>query len=323
MQEKVLVLKYLLEKEIRDMCAGFDDIALQVSGGLDSAILFYLCKEIFGPNRVKAYCVSWEDEDWEYSRDARLAIGEDCTLKVVTFSYDDMVKTLPIIAEINPTACWSQVGQWFCNRQVSLDGIEVVMTGEAADELFGGYSRYKILWWLDQMRNDPKLADYAPMINYLIGDKQAIIAKMVNRKEKLHHIDFANHFCNRNNSLTSALMHYERNQCLDLILADDTQMATCHDLVNVMPFACPQVRDFAATLTEEYLFNKTYAKLILRVLAQSIGVPNEIINETTKKGFFIPQKWRPAGEKLWSTAWFDGLMKKAIGCIPQHTAPLR
>jgi asparagine synthetase B (glutamine-hydrolysing) len=330
--EKAEELRTILVKQIAKAAVGRDRLAVQLSGGLDSAIIYHLAKGII---EVDAYCVSWEEEDWEYLRDACKVASAACyyeqgelkyhdhkKVKLVTFNISNMLSALPEIARITNGKCnWSQVGQWFCNKQIKEDGHDLVLTGEAADELFGGYSRYKILWWLDQMFDDPKLEAYGSMIEYLLGDsyhdypgnKRHIIAKMIDRKDHSCPGNLASVYCDPNAPLTLAMMAYEQHKCLDKILETDKMMATCHGLDNIFPFAAQEVRDFAKCLPTEYLFNANYTKLILRALAYEIGVPLSIINEKTKKGFFIPQSWRPEGEPLWSTTWFDSLVKKAVG----------
>jgi asparagine synthetase B (glutamine-hydrolysing) len=339
---KVEELRAILAEQMNQAAVGRDRLAVQLSGGLDSAIVYHLAKGIVGPGNVDAYCVSWEEEDWEYLRDACVVAGADCRVKtsyreedlysgeyrrlkselkhydkskinLVTFSKQEMLSALPEIAGITNGKCnWSQVGQWFCNKQIKEDGHDLVLTGEAADELFGGYSRYKILWWLDQMFKDPKLEAYRPMIEQVVGTKWDIIAKMIGRNKQIP-TSLVELYCDPNAPLTHSLMTYEQHECLDQILETDKLMATCHELDNIFPFAAQEVRDFAKCLPTEYLFNENYTKLILRAFAYEIGVPLSIINEKTKKGFFIPQSWRPEGEPLWSTTWFDSLVRKVVG----------
>jgi hypothetical protein len=164
------------------------------------------------------------------------------------------------------------------------------------------------------MFNDPKLEAYTPIRDKLVGTKHYLISEMIGRKRSVSKSDdLASIYCDPNAPLTYSMMKYEQHECLDDILNIDKSMATCHGLENIFPFAAKEVRDFAKTLSTEYLFSENYTKLILRALAYEIGVPLSIINEKTKKGFFIPQSWRPEGEPLWSTNWFNSLVKKAIG----------
>ncbi len=322
LQGKVRILKHLMLTNMERVVKDYGKIGVQVSGGLDSAIVYFLAMSC--DVEVCPYVVSWDEEGYEYYNDARTVVGPKADLKLVEFSYDDMIAALPFISGINENANWSQVGQYFCNSRIKNDGIDIVLTGEAADELFGGYARYKALWWMDQMFQDPKLEKYHPLINKVLKSKVEIITSMIARTISYYQAqEWAKLYCDPSGELVNAMMTYEQQQCLDKILESDKQMATCHGLENIFPFATLKVREFAKTLQTKHMINAEYTKLILRALAKDLGVPDAIINEKTKKGFFIPQCWRPEGVELWDTSWFTSLMTTAAGSSRQDIASLR
>jgi asparagine synthase (glutamine-hydrolysing) len=107
------------------------------SGGLDSSIAAALspCRKgilvTFGP----------EGPDLRYAREAAGAIG--LTLIHKTVSVDEALAAIPeVIATLRSfdPAIPNDLAVWFALKEAKALGISSVMTGDGADELFGGYS---------------------------------------------------------------------------------------------------------------------------------------------------------------------------------------
>ncbi len=119
---------------------------LFLSGGIDSSALLALMKRATG-QRVQALTVGWEgggalDESREAERLARV-MGADCTRLEMT-ARDFWALAPRIAASIDdPTADAAVLPSWLLGRAARAGGLKVTLCGEGADELFGGYSRYK------------------------------------------------------------------------------------------------------------------------------------------------------------------------------------
>jgi asparagine synthetase B (glutamine-hydrolysing) len=274
--------------------------ALFLSGGLDSAIIQAI-------GRIDSlYCCTWDDED---NLDAAQIASQQHEVTPVTFSRDEMISILPEIKELTGgTGTWSQCCQWFMARKAAEDGCDVVLTGECADELFGGYARYRILYWLDRMYADPHLDAYRGLVEYMVGDRTALVAKMVNRCGHVAHVLPVEP---DGWTMVADAALLDRNFALPPLLANETAVIESHGLEARYPFDDPTVREFAATLPPEQLVNAVECKVCLRNAARLLGVPAAICSEKTKKGLFVPQSWRPDGAAKWSRGWFEELMSNA------------
>jgi asparagine synthase (glutamine-hydrolysing) len=119
---------------------------LFLSGGIDSSALLALMRRATG-TRVRVLTVGWEgggavDESAEAERLAGV-MGADCHRLAMTER--DFWTLAPRIAAAidDPTADAAVLPTWMLGRAARADGLKVTLCGEGADELFGGYSRYR------------------------------------------------------------------------------------------------------------------------------------------------------------------------------------
>ncbi len=119
---------------------------LFLSGGIDSAAVLALMRRATG-TRVRALTMGWEgggvaDEAAEAERLARIA-GADCHRLVMT--HDDFWNLCPRIAACmdDPTADAAVLPSYMLGAAAHADGLKVTLCGEGADELLGGYARYR------------------------------------------------------------------------------------------------------------------------------------------------------------------------------------
>ena len=119
---------------------------LFLSGGIDSAALLALMRRASG-SRVQALTAGWEggagvDESHEAARLAAIQ-GADCHR--VEMGERSFFALAPRIAAAidDPTADAAVLPTWLLGQAASAGGLKVALSGEGADELFGGYSRYR------------------------------------------------------------------------------------------------------------------------------------------------------------------------------------
>jgi asparagine synthase (glutamine-hydrolysing) len=119
---------------------------LFLSGGIDSSALLVLMQRL-SPQRVQALTVGYrdagpEDESHEALRLARL-VGADC--ERLEIGPQDFWTLAPRACACidDPTADAAVLPTWVLGRGARRAGLTVTLCGEGADELFGGYSRYR------------------------------------------------------------------------------------------------------------------------------------------------------------------------------------
>ena len=118
---------------------------LFLSGGIDSASLLALMTRATG-QRIQALTCGWEgagaiDESHEAARLARI-MGADCH-RIEMTARDFWTLAPRIAASIDdPTADAAVLPTWMLGREAA-KSLKVTLCGEGADELFGGYARYR------------------------------------------------------------------------------------------------------------------------------------------------------------------------------------
>ncbi|MFE0027630.1 asparagine synthase (glutamine-hydrolyzing) [Amycolatopsis sp. NPDC059021] len=113
-----------------------------LSGGIDSTATATLAKE-HNPNLI-AFTSGFEREGYsevDVAAESAAAIGVEHVVRIV--SADEMMETLPLIVWYldDPVADPALVPLWFIAREARKH-VKAVLSGEGADELFGGYTIY-------------------------------------------------------------------------------------------------------------------------------------------------------------------------------------
>lgn len=123
-------LRTLVDKAIVRRLKGLRDIGLLLSGGLDSSIIYYSLKAQGLLDLV--HCLSVENGESEF-----LPYGVKA-LPVAPVSNEEAVKIMQ-----TPLDLGSLLPQIQLARALKAQGLNVCLTGDGADELFGGYRRSK------------------------------------------------------------------------------------------------------------------------------------------------------------------------------------
>ncbi len=134
---------------------------LFLSGGIDSSILLLLMQRL-STQPIKAITVGYQSDDAEQKVDESWAAmrlaerhGADC--RRVEMTPEDFWRYAPRIAAAidDPTADAAVLPTWMLGKAAREDGLTVTLCGEGADELFGGYRRYR-RGLFSQIRLQPK-----------------------------------------------------------------------------------------------------------------------------------------------------------------------
>lgn len=138
-----------LNSAIKQRVQGHESFALSLSGGVDSNLLLLQCLEL-GLN-VKPFVVSWPYSDKNsYNQDSIAAkkVASKLRIDLKTVEFPGVEKVPEILHEYlksisspnsNPTA----ISMMYLYSELKRSGHNLVLTGDGADEIFGGYARYK------------------------------------------------------------------------------------------------------------------------------------------------------------------------------------
>jgi len=136
-------LSSLLQKSVKQRVSGLKEVAVAFSGGLDSTIIAFLAKK-FGVE-VHLVSVSLKDQpEIEHAKKAAEALN--LPLHIHLYSERAVEEVLPkvlwLIEDANPVKTSIGIPVFWTAKEASDMGFRVMLAGQGADELFGGYKRY-------------------------------------------------------------------------------------------------------------------------------------------------------------------------------------
>jgi len=132
----------LLDAAVKKDCAGREKVGLIYSAGVDSTLVGVLASkycEVAGFNVGMAGA-----RDPEYSRESERALPFEIIHVELTLEKVEEVlpAILKIVGEPNPVKVSVGVPFYWASKAAAEAGLNAVLCGQGADELFGGYNRY-------------------------------------------------------------------------------------------------------------------------------------------------------------------------------------
>jgi asparagine synthase (glutamine-hydrolysing) len=136
-------LQELLLQSTRDRVSDVREVAIAFSGGLDSSVLAFLAKKC----GVKTQLITvglGNTTETAFAQNVAQALN--LPIHVVTYSIGDVEETLPkvlcLIENSDPVNVGIAIPLFWTAQVAATQGLDVLLAGQGADELFGGYHRY-------------------------------------------------------------------------------------------------------------------------------------------------------------------------------------
>lgn len=281
-----------------------------LSGGVDSSIIATTMQKVRGENKIKTFTVGFDTlTEGAESKETSDFLGTDHTeIKIGQKEYFDVL----------PKAIWhfdepvgdpSAIGLYFVAREARKH-VTVVLSGEGADELFGGYNiylapfQYRKIAWIPKVLLELVLAipfgfwgknyvsrAYYDISNWYIGNasvfKKNEIKKLYkNKKESTFSLK----------SLYEKVKHLSdssKMQYVDIhtwligdILAKADKMTMANSLELRVPFLDTEVAKLASSLPDKFKWKNGVTKYLLREAFDSV-IP-ETTRNRKKLGFPTP-----------------------------------
>ncbi|MCA0424817.1 MAG: asparagine synthase (glutamine-hydrolyzing) [Proteobacteria bacterium] len=323
-------LDAILNFSIRRHLVSDVPVAALLSGGIDSGLTTAIASKYV--ENLACFSIGFRDKRYDespYSEAIARKFGLRHFVKFVDGNdLVGMLESWPIIAD-DASAEPASVMRYLVARYAHDNGFKVVLSGEGADEFFGGYNQY-YRFQLAQAANRigrfvPFLAPLARqllwprtrLIHYIgqaVADPRYTGTSMVFEPFLLKEV-----FRDDIGPLPSAgtlrdALFLDQTYRLPDDLLTITDRATMHASIEArVPFITRYVADFAASLPDNMIVNGKKQKYLLRQLALRY-LPAECV-ERPKVGFDMPLgRWlrnelRPLVEETLATTWQRDFLK--------------
>lgn len=311
----------LLRSAIHEQLDADVPLGIWLSGGLDSSTVLHYASSI-SPSPLKTFSITFNGrsfDDGDYIRQVSRHYGSDHTELNLDGSCNltEAIEAISYHAD-EPNADAGAVPVWFLS-QMTRQHVTVALSGEGADELFGGYLTHKADRYAAVARRVPawlRKGAYACAQMLPVSDEKIGFEYKVKRflKGSLLSPEYAHIFWNGtfSESEKAELFHYADAQPLagilngmnsgsglerflqfdqryylpDDILAKVDRMSMAHAVEVRPPFLDSRIVDFAAGLPGRFKLSRAGSKLVLRNLMRN-KLPQTVLTRP-KVGLDIP-----------------------------------
>ena len=311
------MLKLLVESN-RIQLRSDADVAISLSGGLDSSMVLALASQ--------SYNKTFDTISMSYS--GKLNSNDQQSAELMAKKYNTNHRSIELSSEQyfeyidevikmvdEPIADSAIIPNYIISKEARINGNKVLLSGAGGDELFGGYLRHKLPSYLS-LRGLNRYPSFIRSAGFNILD--LLQPNKNNQKLKHHELSFASAINGLNysyikkitrpefynNIINLTLTHYDdisknsfnyeksrmlndtRNYLVDniLSLSDKSSMAT--SIEGRFPIIDYRIVEFASSLPNSYLMHGGFQKGMLKDMAQSF-LPSHIINRN-KEGYNAP-----------------------------------
>jgi asparagine synthase (glutamine-hydrolysing) len=298
-------LRRILDAEIDHMTLQPSPIAVQISGGIDSAVLTSLLAK--RRSDVVGFHVTHEgvheSDELKYAREAAAYAGVPLQITEVCESeLPDLV--MEIVQALGaPNATAHSVSAYALFRDISHNDLRVCFSGDGADEQFGGYRRY---WtalaassetWAAGYLDRLSLVEHAQLSYLYTPDYRAFLRTAGD--SRCRHLDVLNR---RPGSRLERMLAFDREiklPSLNLSKIDHLSMANAVECR--IPYCQRAVTAFARTSPDEFKIARSARKRVLYDMATSL-VPPLVLHRAKQPFTFPTSAFLRPGHALWDFA---------------------
>jgi asparagine synthase (glutamine-hydrolysing) len=142
--EAVLETQRLIERAVAKQVMADVPVGVFISGGLDSSILATLASQAIGVDKVHTFSAQFTEESYDESGDAAVLARQMRTRHVpVRADEQTLLDALHhVTRRVAEPLADAAILPTFLLARAAREHVKVVLSGEGADELFGGYPTY-------------------------------------------------------------------------------------------------------------------------------------------------------------------------------------
>ncbi len=307
-KESIEELDALLNAVVRDQLVADIPVGTICSGGIDSSLLTAIAKKYC--NNLKIFNVKVKDENLDESKYAK-RVADYLGLRLIEEelnenNFKELYKKCIALADL-PLIHTNSVGIYLISKRAKDEGISVLLSGEGADELFGGYPQYSYFYRRLFLTKTPifnylntrarNFCYFKDFTNYMLDDANYIMTQYKNlswnvernnvNKRFYDALDFLEE--NFEKEMSSYILKDLKYYLVPLLRRAD-RMAMGVGLEMRVPYLDNRLIDFAINLPLKYKVSFFKTKYLLKKVAERY-LPKDIIYRK-KMGFGIPtEKW--------------------------------
>ena len=144
LKENSIELENLLKKSVKEQMISDVPLGAFLSGGIDSSLVASLAQS-FSNKSIKTFSIGFDDKNFSETRHAeKVAKILNTDHYSLELNHKNIHETIIQLVENmdEPFADGSIIPTYMVSK-LSKKHVKVVLTGDGADELFGGYTRYR------------------------------------------------------------------------------------------------------------------------------------------------------------------------------------
>lgn len=284
----------MIDKEMQQIVKADVPVCVVTSGGLDSSYITALATKHL--SNLQCFNVSYEG-DWPadekvFAREVANYYGVKYNQVLIQENeFPDIInKTIQHLGQ--PNSAPHALSTYALFKAVNSAGFKVAITGEGADEFFGGYERFRKatfnqekLWlnqYLDTMcatTHEKRQQAYSDQYkDFLLSNNSCILENTKNKitaQEKSY-----------NSRLKSLLTFDQAARFSSYILRRVDHLSMANSVEVRVPFCQPNIVAFSRTLADDFLLDEKLVKKIIYRAARN-KLPDSILNRP-KQPFTLP-----------------------------------
>jgi len=318
-------LRNLLEGSVKQRMIADVPVGAFLSGGIDSSIIATLMSQ-FSEKPIKTFTIGFHEKEYDESKRAQIIADRIKSEHTVHFlSYQDALHILDDIISCydEPFGDSSAIPSFFVAK-LAKEKVDVVLTGDCADELFGGYDKYLAPFYVQKFNNLPSwvrslcsrfvnIVPHSRFTNVLLRKMKKVIRNAEYSDFDLHYSMMCLGFADKERSellikdwnadikphIKNVYDHYQNGSAMEkgfytdlkVVLEGDmfvktSRVCTANSLVARAPFITSSITEMAYRMPVNFKINRKQKKFILKEAFKDILPPETL--KFAKAGFGVP-----------------------------------